>query len=48
MKRLNVYLPEELHTRLKVHCALNKTDMSEVIRRLLEEYLAREERKSRK
>ncbi len=45
MKRLNVDLADELHMRLKVLCTLEGKDMSEVVRKLIEEYVQREEKR---
>ncbi len=45
MKRLNVFLTDELHTKLKVICSLGGTDMSEVVRGLIEDFVAKEEKK---
>ncbi len=39
MKRLNVFLSEEIHTQFKVACALEGTDMSDAIRKFIEEYV---------
>jgi len=39
MKRLTVDLPDELHTRLKVQTAMTGKDMSEVVRKLIADYL---------
>jgi metal-responsive CopG/Arc/MetJ family transcriptional regulator len=48
MQRYNVNLPEELHTRFKVVCALERKDMSEVVRKLIEEYVEKAEKKLKK
>ncbi len=47
MKRLTVDLPDELHTRLKVHTAMTGKDMSEVIRKLIADYLKKVEGKAK-
>ena len=39
MGRLNINLDEETHRRLKVRCAETGTEMSEVLRKLIQEYL---------
>jgi ParG len=39
MKRLSVDLSDEVHQKLKVHCAIEGLDMAEVARRLIEDYL---------
>jgi predicted DNA binding CopG/RHH family protein len=36
MKRLTIDVPEELHRRLKVACALKGVNMAEVLRGILE------------
>ena len=48
MKRLIVSLHEETHKRLKHYCVDHETQMSEVIRWLVEEFLAKAEKKSKK
>ena len=48
MKRLTIDLQDEAHKRLKVHCAVEGKDMAEVIRTLVDEYLAKIERKKAK
>ena len=48
MKRYTLDLDEELHKRLKVHCAIQDLDMSEVIRKLIAEYLTKVEKKQSK
>ena len=45
MKRLTIDLPDEAHKRLKVHCAIDGKDMAEVIRKLVEDYLEKVEKK---
>jgi metal-responsive CopG/Arc/MetJ family transcriptional regulator len=39
MKRLIVSLPEEIHKELKHYCVDQETQMAEVVRRLIEEFL---------
>lgn len=41
----NVRLPEELHYRFKVACTLERVEMSEVVRRFIEEYVSKEEKR---
>jgi plasmid stability protein len=43
--KYNLNLTEELHYRLKVHCAIAGVDMSEVVRKLIEEYLETAEKR---
>jgi metal-responsive CopG/Arc/MetJ family transcriptional regulator len=45
MKRLNIKLSDDLHTRLKVAVALEQTEISEVVRKFLEQYVERIEKK---
>lgn len=45
MKKLVVNVSDELHMRLKVACTLQETDMSEVVRRLVADYVERAERR---
>jgi ribbon-helix-helix protein len=47
-RRLNLYIGDELHKRLRVHCAVEDKDMSEVVRKLIEEYLQKVEKKTTK
>ncbi len=47
MKRLTVDLPDELHTRLKVQTAMMEKDMSEVVRKLIADYLKKVEGKAK-
>ncbi len=39
MKKLQMNIPDELHKRLKVACALEGKDMTQVILKLAEEYV---------
>ncbi len=48
MKRLNLLITDQLHTKLKVVCALQGTDMSEVVRKLIEDYVEKTEKKLKK
>jgi metal-responsive CopG/Arc/MetJ family transcriptional regulator len=48
MKRLNVKLPDELHARLRVAVALEQTDISNVVRSFLQEYVEKIEKKHKK
>jgi metal-responsive CopG/Arc/MetJ family transcriptional regulator len=45
MKRINVKVPDDLHTRIKIAVAVEKTDISEVIRQFLGKYLEKVEKK---
>ena len=45
MKHVNLPLPNELHKRLKVICALEEKMMTEVIRQLVEEYVEKVEKR---
>jgi hypothetical protein len=36
--RINVALPRELHTRLRVYCLENRTEMKDVVRTALEQF----------
>ena len=46
-KRFTVDLPSDLHKKLKIHCAVIETDMTELIRRLIIEYLKKVESESK-
>ena len=48
MKRINVKVPDDLHMRVKVAVALEQTEISEVIRKFLEQYVERVEKKKQK
>ena len=48
MKRLNLIITAQLHTRLKVICALQGVEMSEVVRKLIEDYVEKTEKKIKK
>jgi metal-responsive CopG/Arc/MetJ family transcriptional regulator len=48
MKRINVKVPDELHTRVKIAVAQEKTEISEVLRKFLEQYVERVEKKLKK
>jgi metal-responsive CopG/Arc/MetJ family transcriptional regulator len=45
--KYNLNLTEKLHYRFKVHCAIEGKDMSEVVRKLIEEYLEKAEKRRR-
>ncbi|MBZ5498747.1 MAG: hypothetical protein LAP85_20305 [Acidobacteriia bacterium] len=48
MKRLTVIVADELHRRLKILCSSEGTDMSEVVRKLIEDHIEKSEKKSKK
>ncbi len=48
MKNLNVHLSDELHKRLKLTCVQEGKDMAEVVRKLIEEYVEKAEKKLKK
>ncbi len=41
--RFTVDLPGDLHKRFKVHCVTNDLDMTEVVRKLISDYVKRGE-----
>jgi metal-responsive CopG/Arc/MetJ family transcriptional regulator len=45
MRNFNMKMSEELHRRFKVVCALEGTEMSEVIRKMIEQYLEKAEKR---
>jgi metal-responsive CopG/Arc/MetJ family transcriptional regulator len=45
MKRLQLILPDELHTKFKVVCTLEGTDMTEVVRKFIEQYVEKAEKR---
>ncbi len=48
MKKFRMNLPEELHKRLKHWCVDNDMEMGEIIRRLIEEFLPKDDKKPKK
>ncbi len=48
MKRLNVNIPNDLHKRLKRYCVETEQEMTEVVLRLIEEFLEKAEIKMKK
>jgi hypothetical protein len=48
MKHVNVPLPEDLHKKLRFYCVEKDTNMAEVIRKLIEEFLEKEEKKNKR
>ena len=47
-KRYNLLLPEELHQRFKLVCVQERKDMSEVVRKMIEEYVEKAEKRLKK
>jgi len=47
-KRTNIYLPEDQLKRLKKISTLKDLSVSEIVRRSIEEYLTKEEKKTKK
>jgi hypothetical protein len=47
MKNFNVKIDEALHKRFKIACVLEGTEMSEVIRRHIENFAKRAEKKQK-
>lgn len=45
MVKYNVNLSDELHRRFKIVCVMQGKDMSEVVRKLIEEYVEKAEKK---
>ena len=45
MRNFNMKMSDELHRRFKVVCALEGTEMSEVIRKMIEQYLEKAEKR---
>ena len=45
MKKLQVNIPDELHTRLKIACTLEGKDMTEVVLKLAGEYVEKVEKR---
>ena len=45
MKHLNMKLSDELHKRFKIACALEGKELSEVVRKCIEEYVKNVEKR---
>ncbi|MGD0309094.1 MAG: plasmid partition protein ParG [Acidobacteriota bacterium] len=45
MKRLSMNIPENLHKKLKRYCVDVDKDMTDVVLKLVEEFLTKEEKK---
>ncbi len=48
MRNFNMKISEELHKRLKLVCVHEDKEMSEVVRRLIEEYVEKAEKRLKK
>ena len=48
MKRLQLILEDHLHRRLKIACVNQNAGMSEVVRKLIEDYVEQVEKKKLK
>jgi metal-responsive CopG/Arc/MetJ family transcriptional regulator len=48
MSRLNLNIPDELHKRFKAICALEGKEMTEVVVRIVQEYVEKAEKKLKK
>ncbi len=48
MKRLSVILPDDIHYKFKLACVEQGTEMSEVIRTLIEGYMKKAEKRRKK
>ncbi len=48
MKFLQISLPDEIHKRFKLVCVQEEKDMSEVTRKMIEEYIEKAEKKLKK
>ena len=48
MKRLTLNIPDELHTQFKVIATLEQKDMSEIVLRLVREYVGKAQKKLKK
>ena len=46
--RMSIDLEDGLYKRLKVHCAMEKLTLADVVRKLVEEYLEKVEKKLKK
>jgi metal-responsive CopG/Arc/MetJ family transcriptional regulator len=48
MKRLTVKIPDELHTQFKVIATLEQKDMTEIVLRMVREYVEKAQKKLKK
>ena len=48
VRNLNVHLVDDLHKRFKLVCVQENREMSEVIRKLIEEYVDKAEKRLKK
>jgi hypothetical protein len=48
MKRLQMNIPDDLHKRLKRYCVEADTQMTDVVLKLIEDFLEKAERKLKK
>jgi hypothetical protein len=48
MKKLQMNIPDELHKRLKRYCVDAETQMTEVVLKLIEDFLEKTEKKLKK
>jgi predicted DNA-binding protein len=48
MKHFNMKLPDELHKRFKIACAHEGKEMSEVVRKCVENFVEKAEKKLKK
>ena len=47
-KHINISVPDEMHKELKRHCAQNETDMNEVVRGLIADFLRKTKKNGKK
>jgi hypothetical protein len=47
-KHINIAVPNELHRELKLYCVANDTDMNEVTRKLIADFLKRSKKNGKK
>jgi metal-responsive CopG/Arc/MetJ family transcriptional regulator len=48
MKTFNVKIPEDLHKRFKIACAHEEKEMSEIVRKAIEDFVEKSEKKLKK
>lgn len=48
MKRFQMNVPDELHKKMKLYCVEHNTQMTEIILRLVEEFLAKKDKRQKK
>ncbi len=48
MRKLQMNIPDELHKRLKMYAVEHNTLMTDIVLKLIEEFLSKEEKKAKR